>query len=79
MTDEFSNSVSLVSNIDEVALIATEAQGKSEFCMPSGPVGEAEVPPVTETGVYRSRYNRAWYQVVDEEMQELAESKTFTV
>ena len=67
MTDEFSNFLSLVSNIDEVALVATETQGESEseFCMPSGPVSEAEVPPVSVAGVDRSRYKGAWYQAMD--------------
>ena len=58
MTDELSNVVSLVSNIDEVALVAIETQGDSEICMPSGLVSE-EVPSITVTGIDRSRYKRA--------------------
>ena len=42
MIEDFNNDFfSLVRNIDdgdEVALAATDTQGESEFCMPSGPV-----------------------------------------
>lgn len=49
---------------DEIALVTKATQGKSDleldFEMPSGPVSEAEVPPVSVAGVYKSRYKGAY-------------------
>ena len=57
MTDDFSNFLSLVSNIDEVALVATETQGESEseFFMPSGPVSAAKAAMLPEARSSRLR------------------------
>ena len=47
---------------NEIALVIKETQGKSElesdFEMPSGPVSDAEIPPVSVAGVDKSRYRR---------------------
>ena len=47
--------------------------------MPSGPVNEAEIPPVSVAGVDRSRFKGAWYKAMETEMQGLVDSNTFTV
>ena len=71
------------SSPDEIALVIKETQGKSElgsdFEMPSGPVSEAEVPPVSVAGVYKSRYKDAYMWAMAKEMSGLNESGTFTV
>ena len=45
--------------------------------MPSGPVSEAEIPPVSVAGVNKSRYKGAWLWAINEEMKGLKESGTF--
>ena len=47
--------------------------------MPSGPVSEAETPPVSIAGVYKSRYNDAYLWAMDKEMQGVIEQCTFAV
>ena len=42
--------------------------------MPSGPVSQAEIPPVSVAGVYKSRYKGAWLWAMNEEMKGLNES-----
>ena len=48
---------------DDFALVIEgkegEPESKSDFEMRSGPVSEAEIPPVSVAGVYKSRYNGA--------------------
>ena len=68
-----------VGDCDAVALAAIDTQGESEFCVPSGPVNQAEIPPVSVAGVDRSRYKGTWYKAMETEMQELVDSNTFTV
>eukprot|EP00903_Cladosiphon_okamuranus_P012963 g12101.t1 len=67
----------------EIALVIKETQGKSElesdFEMPSGPVFEAEIPPVSVAGVYKSRYKDAYLWAMKQEMKGIVESDTFTV
>ena len=61
----------VVDNPDEIALAAREdTQGESEFRLPSGPVSEAEMPPVTVAGV-TGLYKGAWYQAMEKEMHGL--------
>ena len=67
-----------VGDCDAVALAAIDTQGESEFCVPSGPVNEAEIPPVSVAGVDRSRYKGTWYKAMETEMQGLVDSNTFT-
>ena len=49
---------------DDFALVIEEKEGKpeleSDLDMPSGPVSEAEIHPVSVAGVYKSRYKGAW-------------------
>ena len=63
------NVLSLMSSMqdtqdDEFALVVKESEGESElesdFEWPSGPVSEAEIPPVSVAGVERSRYKGAY-------------------
>ena len=68
-----------VGGCDAVALAAIDTQGESEFCVPSGPVNQAEIPLVSVAGVDRSRYKGAWYKAMKTEMQGLVDSNTFTV
>lgn len=67
----------------EIALVMKETRGKSElesdFEMPSGPVSEAEIPPVSVAGVYKSRYKDAYLWAMKQEMEGIVESDTFTV
>ena len=62
---EFSNKVlSLMSSMDDeyddITLVVEGTEGESEFEMPSGPISEAETPPVSVGGVLKSRYKGAW-------------------
>ena len=57
--DVNSDFFSLMCNVvdcDADALGAIDTQGESDFCVPSGPVNEAEITPVSAAGVDRSRY-----------------------
>ena len=61
---ESSNNVlSLMSSMDDeyddIALVAEGTEGESEFEMFSGPISEAETPPVSVGGVLKSRYKGA--------------------
>ena len=44
---------------DDIALVVEGTEGESEFKMPSGPISEAETPPVSVGGVLKSRYKGA--------------------
>ena len=46
-----------------------ESEVESDFEMPSGPVSEAEISPVSVAGVYKSRYKGACLWAMDEEMK----------
>ena len=65
---------------DDFALVIEGKEGESElesdFEMPSGPVSEAEIPPVSVAGVYKCRYKGAWLWAMNEEMKDLKESGT---
>ena len=54
-----------VGDCDAVALAAIDTQGELEFCVPSGPVNEAEIPPASVAGVDRSRYRGSWYKAME--------------
>ena len=70
--DTFSLVCSVIDDPDEIALAAREeTQGESKFRLPSGPVSEAETPPVTVAGVNRSVHKGVWYQAMEKEMQGL--------
>ena len=45
--------------------------------MPSGPVSEVEIPPVSVAGVSKSRTKGAWLWAMNKEMKGLKESGTF--
>ena len=45
--------------------------------MPSGSVSEAEIPPVSVAGVYKSRFRGARLWAMNDEMKGLKESDTF--
>ena len=66
---------------DDFTLVIEGKEGESElesdFEMPSGPVSEAEIPPVSVAGVCKSRYKGAWLWAMNEEMKGLKESGTF--
>ena len=68
---------------NEIALVIKETQGKSElesdFEMPSGPVSDAEIPPVSVAGVDKSRYRDAYLWTMNKEMKGIIESGAFTV
>ena len=55
---------------DDFALVIEGKEGESEFEsdfeMPSGPVSEAEIPPVSVAGVYKSPYKGAWLWAMNE-------------
>ena len=67
MQDSVYNVFSLMNSMDntpdDFALVIEgkegEPESKSDFEMRSGPVSEAEIPPVSVAGVYKSRYNGA--------------------
>ena len=74
------NVLSLMSSMqdtqdDEFALVVKESEGKSElesdFEWPSGPVSEAEIPPVAVAGVERSRYKGAYQWAMTKELTDL--------
>ena len=77
------NFLSLMSSMndeyDDIALVVEGTEGESEFEMPSGPVGEAETPPVSVGGVLESRYKGAWLWAMNEELKGLKDSGTFEV
>ena len=66
---------------DDFAMVIEGKEGESElqsdFEMPSGPVSEAEIPPVSVAGVCKSLYKGAWLWAMNEEMKGLKESGTF--
>ena len=45
---------------DDITLVVEGTEGESEFEMPSGPISEAETPPVSVGGVIKSHYKGAW-------------------
>ena len=67
------NVLSLMSSMDDeyddIALVVEGPEGESEFEMPSGPVSEAETPPVSVGGVLKSRYKGAWLWTMNEELK----------
>ena len=83
--DDFNSNVfSLLSSVNDpvsndVALAVDGPVKESDVCLPSGPVSEAEVPPVSVAGVHKSRYASAWQDAMDAEMNGLKASNTFTV
>ena len=85
MQDYAYNVFSLMNSMDDTpddfALVIEGKEGESElesdFEMPSGSVSEAEIPPVPESGVYKSRYKGAWRRAMNEKMKGLKESSTF--
>ena len=64
---------------DDIALVVEGTEGESEFEMPSGPISEAETPPVSVGGVLKSRYKGAWLWAMNEELKGLKDSGTFKV
>ena len=50
---------------------------ESDFEMPSGPVSDAEIPPVSVAGVDKSRYRDAYLWAMNKEMKGIIESGTF--
>ena len=85
LDDFHSNLFSFLSSVvdDEVVVedfsFAAKESERGEVRMPSGPVSEAEVPPVSVAGVHKSEYRDAWYVAMDSELQGLKDSGTFTV
>ena len=77
------NVLSLMSSMDDeyddIALVVEGTEGDSEFEMPSGPISEAETPPVAVGGVLKSRYKGAWLWAMNEELKGLRDSGTFKV
>ena len=77
------NVLSLMSSIedeyDDIALVVEGTEWKSEFKMPSGPISEAETPPVSVGGVFKSRYKGAWFWAMNGELKGLEDSGTFKV
>ena len=79
------NVMSLMSCMDnmhvESALAVKEGESELEFDfeMPSGPISEAEIPPVSVAGVNKSRYSGAYKWAMNQEMMGLIESGIFTV
>ena len=69
------NVLSLMSNMDDeyddIALVIEGTEEESEFEMPSGPISEAETPPVSVGGVLKSRYKGAWLWAMNEELKGL--------
>ena len=64
---------------DDITLVIDGTEGESEFEMPSGPISEAETPPVSVGGVLKSRYKGAWLWAMKEELKGLKDSGTFKV
>ena len=85
MQDSVYNVFSLMNSMDDTpddsALVIEGKEGESElesdFEMPSGPVSEAEIPPVSIARVHKSRYKGARLWAMHEEMNGLKESGTF--
>ena len=81
--DSNNNVLSLMSSMDDesddIALVVEGTEGESEFEMPSGPISEAETPPVSVGGVLKSRYDGAWLWAMNEELKGLKDSGTFKV
>ena len=77
------NVLSLMSSMDDeygdVALVVEGTEGNSEFKMPSGPISEAETPPVSVGGVLKSCYKGAWFWAMNEELKGLKDSPQRTV
>ena len=79
------NVMSLMNCMDnkhvESALAVKEGDSELEFDFekPSGPISEAEIPPVSVAGVNKSRYSGAYTWAMNQEMMGLIESGTFTV
>ena len=77
------NVLSLMSSMDDeyddIALVVEGTEGESEFEMPSGPISEAETPPVSVGGVLKSRYQGAWFWAMNGELKGLKDSGTFKV
>ena len=69
------NVLSLMSSMDDeyddIALVVEGTEGESEFEMSSGPISEAETPPVSVEGVLKSRYKGAWLWAMNEELKGL--------
>ena len=67
------NVLSLISSMDDeyddIALVVEGTEGESELEMPSGPISEAETPPVSVGGVLKSRYKGAWLWAMNEELK----------
>ena len=79
--EESSNNVlSLISSMDDeyddIALVVEGTEGESEFEMPSGPISEAETPPVSVGGVLKSRNKETWLWAMNEELKGLKDSGT---
>ena len=64
---------------DDIALVVEGTEGESKFEMPSGPISEAETPPVSVGGVLQSRYKGAWLWAMNGELKGLKDSGTFKV
>ena len=77
------NGLSLMSSMDDeyddIALVTEGTEGESEFKMPSGPISEAETPPVSVGDVLKSRYKGAWIWAMNEELKGYKDSGTFKV
>ena len=77
------NVMSLMSSMDnmhvESALAVKEGESELEFDfeIPSGPISEAEIPPVLVAGVNKSCYSGAYKWAMNQEMMGLFESGTF--
>ena len=56
-----------------------ESELEFDFDMPSGPISEAKILPVSVAGVNKSRYSGAYKWAMNQEMMGLIESGTFTV
>ena len=85
MQEFASNVFSLMNSMDDapddVALVIEgkkrESQLESDFEMPSRPVSEAEIPPVSVAGGCKSRYKGTWRWATNAEMKGRKESGTF--
>ena len=77
------NVLSLMSSMDDeyddIALVVEGTEGESGFEMPSGPISEAETPPVSVGSALKSRYKGAWLWAMNEELKGLKDSGTFKV
>ena len=54
-----------------IALDTEKTDGKSDTCMPSGPVSKAEIPPVSVAAMYKSRHRAASEMAIDAEIKGL--------